>query len=224
MVEDGVEGASGELYYTELVPGQPEVDYGGAFREDVELMYSSLLLMGEVLLPRNGGAHSLPESWEPMLQCALNLLDFGEEPLSTGDVCIHEGCLTALHTMATFVEHCATRVWGDGPAALEVIRRSADARLHARRSVEAFATALLTVFAFGAHFLDAGQCRDRNIPAMVAFLQQVVARGATGELQTDIPVQLQTALRQHSQHIWLHTMGTVQAALMVDELVDPYEP
>jgi hypothetical protein len=214
MLVDGEENDGATVAYTELEGG--EVDYGVAFRHDVEVMSSSLLLMGEVLLPGTVGSYSLPESWRPLLEGALALLDFGEEPLSTGDVCIHESCQAALHTMATFVEHCADRVSA-------VDNLSPDEPLQMRRGAEAFAMAMLTVFAFGAHFLDAEQCRDRNLPAMVGSLQQVIARGATGELQTDIPVQLQAALRQHTEHIWLHTMGTVHAALIVDEVADEQE-
>lgn len=181
------------------------VDYADAFRNDVYAAMSALELIEDVLFPVEpphpprpaAPVVALPRSWLNMLHTAWSLLDFTEEPLSQGDVCVHHHCQQLIHHLALYTGECA--------AAIDRIDRETrnTTRRGAVDTVEAFGNALLAVFAFAQHYLSPEQCTDRGIPAMVHTLQHHLAHRTA-----PFPTDLAAALNQHTQHIWLHTFGT----------------
>lgn len=194
------------------------VDYADAFRNDVYAAMSALELIEDVLFPvepphppRPAPVVALPRSWLNMLHTAWSLLDFTEEPLSQGDVCVHHHCQRLIHHLALYTGECA--------AAIDRIDRSdRTARRAAVDTVEAFGNALLTVFAFAQHYLSPEQCTDRGIPAMVHTLQHHLAHRTAA-----FPADLAAALNQHTQHIWLHTFGTPSIAPIQRDAEDEEE-
>lgn len=175
-----------EYFYAD---NEDTVDYWIMFRQDVTCIQSSLLLISDILY------ESVLPSWRTMLDAAFNLVNFEEEPLCTGDVCVHRFCQGLVHQLATFVEQCAHTV--------DTLNPQNSVPHDQQRTEEAFADALLSVFAFGSHFLGEEQCRDRDIPAMMDTLRPFAP--------SPFPTQLHEALRQHD-HIWLHTFGEVAVA------------
>jgi hypothetical protein len=182
------------------------VDYTEMFRNDLYACTSALELMEDVLFPEAGPA-VLPQSWHTVLERALGLVDLTEEPLSTGDVCCHYHCQSLVHHLAVFMGECGEAVHVAFPASGGATVTSAETR---RNAVYSFCNALLAVFAFAEHYLDAEQCADREFPQMVSAL-----RAAAGNNVSTFPGELSAALRVHGGHgghIWLHTFGEVEVA------------
>jgi hypothetical protein len=186
------------------------VDYVESFRDSVYACVCGFELMQDIFFPENGRAQ-LPDWWHDILDAACSLLNISEqEPLSTGDVCCHYHCQSLVRELANYIGECGELVHTSFP----YTPSPATTAENQHAAVVAAANALLAVFAFAQHYLDADQCADRGIPQMVAALSQYL-----GSRVATFPGELAAALRAHPQHVWLHTFGTVRVEpLATDDL------